>query len=211
MENKDSEEKLNVITLGNSAVGKTSYILKYTENSFQQVYLSTIGIDFKVKHFTLPKNKTYKLYFYDTTGQERFKSIAVNTVKNADGILLMYDITNKTSFDSIVGWMQSIIKIKGEQFPTILIGNKLDLENSDAEGEGRQVEKEEGEELAKKYNISFYETSNKDGINIQEPIVDLVNQILEYKKRIKEKKSENIRLNKKDLEKRNDDANSCSC
>ena len=210
MENKGKviEEKFNIIALGNSTVGKTSYILKYTDNSFQQVYLATVGIDFKVKNIILPNNKKIKLHFYDTTGEERFKSISVNTVKNADGILLMYDITNKVSFEAITGWMSSIEDIKGGNFPIVLIGNKCDLEND--EENGRKVEKEEGEQLAKEYNISFYETSNKNGINIEEPMLDLINRIIEYKESLKEKRIEGERLNN-NHKRRNEDSSSCSC
>ena len=211
MENKDKviEEKFNIIALGNSTVGKTSYILKYTDDCFQQVYLATVGIDFKVKNITLPNNKKCKLHFYDTTGEERFKSISVNTVKNADGILLMYDITNKVSFEAITGWMSSIEDIKGGNFPIVLIGNKCDLEND--EEQGRKVEKEEGEQLAKEYNISFYETSNKKGINIEEPMLDLINRIIEYKDSIKDKRVEGERLLNNDHRRRDEDASSCSC
>ena len=211
MENKDKviEEKLNIIALGNSTVGKTSYILKYTDNCFQQVYLATVGIDFKVKNIILPNNKKIKLHFYDTTGEERFKSISVNTVKNADGILLMYDITNKVSFEAITGWMSSIEDIKGGNFPIILIGNKCDLEND--KEQGRKVEKWKGEQLAKDYNISFYETSNKNGINIEEPMLDLINRIIKYKDSIKDKRVEGEKLLNNNHRRRNEDSSSCSC
>ena len=211
MENKGKviEEKFNIIALGNSTVGKTSYILKYTDNSFQQVYLATVGIDFKVKNIILPNNKKIKLHFYDTTGEERFKSISVNTVKNADGILLMYDITNKASFEAITGWMSSIEDIKGGNFPIVLIGNKCDLEND--KEQGRKVEKGKGEQLAKDYNISFYETSNKNGINIEEPMLDLINRIIKYKDSIKDKRVEGERLLNNNHRRRNEDSSSCSC
>ena len=202
MDNKDlgEEEKINIITLGNSSVGKTSYILKYTDNCFQQVYLATVGIDFKTKEITL-NNKKYKLYFYDTTGQERFRSISVNIVKNADGILLLYDITDKNSFNAISGWMKSIKEIKRDDFPIILIGNKIDLENE------RKVQKFEGEKLAKQYNIGFYEISNKEGINIEEPCIELINKIIDYKTRI----NKNIKGMKLKEKPNKNKKNSCNC
>ena len=145
------EEKINIILLGNSEVGKTSFILRYTEDFFQPIYLTTIGIDFKVKNITFSNNKSYKLFFYDTTGQEKYKSISLNLIKNSDGILLMYDITKKKSFESITNWMESIKDIKEESFPIVLVGNKTDLKDK------REVQKEEGKEIATKYGIDFFE------------------------------------------------------
>ena len=186
------EEKINMIVLGNSTVGKTSFILRYTDSFFQPIYLTTIGIDFKVKETELNNKKKYKLFFYDTTGQEKYRAIAVNLIKNADGVFLMYDITNKASFNSISEWMESIFNSKPKNFPIVLIGNKLDLEDS------RQVKREEGEKLAKSYEISFFETSNKDGTNVEECCLSLANKIVEQKeeeaKQNNEKNSNNIKV-----------------
>ena len=168
------EEKLNIILLGNTEVGKTSFILRYTEEYYQPIYLTTIGIDFKVKEATLSNNQKYKLYFYDTTGQEKYRSIALNLIKNAEGVLLMYDVTKRSSFDSISEWMESIYNSKPKNFPIVLTGNKIDLEN-------REVQTEEGEKLAQHYGISFFEISNKEGINVTESCLALANKILEQK------------------------------
>ena len=170
----ENEERINIMTLGNSEVGKTCYILKYTENFFQELYLTTVGIDFKVKTETI-NDKQYKLFFYDTTGQEKYKSIALNIIRNAQGIILMYDITNKKSFESIPDWIKSIRDSKGENFPMILLGNKLDKEDI------RIISEKEGKELADKYGIKFFETSNKTGVNVQESGIALVNEILKNK------------------------------
>ena len=191
----ECEERINIMTLGNSEVGKTCFILKYTENFFQELYLTTVGIDFKIKNETI-NNKQYKLFLYDTTGQEKYKSIALNIIKNAQGIILMYDITNKKSFESIPEWIRSIKDAKGDNFPMILLGNKLDKEDI------RIVSEKEGKELAKEYNMQFFETSNKDGTNIQEAGLALVNEILKnQEKEIKDsfisKSSCNSKLSKK--------------
>ena len=170
----ENEERINIMTLGNSEVGKTCYILKYTENFFQELYLTTVGIDFKIKTETI-NNKQYKLFLYDTTGQEKYKSIALNIIRNAQGIILMYDITNKKSFESIPEWIKSIRDSKGENFPMILLGNKLDKEDI------RVISEKEGKELAEEYGIKFFETSNKTGVNIQESGMALVNEILKIK------------------------------
>ena len=169
---------LNIIALGNSNVGKTSFIVRYTENYFRDFYLSTVGIDYKTKIITLPNKNKYKVDFYDTAGQERYKSIAVNVIKNADGIILMYDITQQNTFESISNWMENIFSQKGKDFPVVLIGNKCDLEE-------RVVSKDEGEEMAKKYGLSFFESSNKTGENIEEAGMELINKIIEKKEKDK--------------------------
>jgi len=191
----ENEERINIMTLGNSEVGKTCFILKYTENFFQELYLTTVGIDFKIKNETI-NNKQYKLFLYDTTGQEKYKSIALNIIKNAQGIILMYDITNKNSFESIPEWIRSIKDAKGDNFPMILLGNKLDKEDI------RIVSEKDGKDLAKEYNMEFFETSNKDGTNIQEAGRALVNEILKSQENdIKDsfisKSSYNSKLSKK--------------
>jgi small GTP-binding protein len=191
----ENEQRINIMTLGNSEVGKTCFILKYTENFFQELYLTTVGIDFKIKNETI-NNKQYKLFLYDTTGQEKYKSIALNIIKNAQGIILMYDITNKNSFESIPEWIRSIKDAKGDNFPMILLGNKLDKEDI------RIVSEKDGKDLAKEYNMEFFETSNKDGTNIQEAGRALVNEILKSQENdIKDsfisKSSNNSKLSKK--------------
>ena len=168
---EENERRINLMILGNSKVGKTCFILRYTDNIFQEVYLSTIGIDFKTKTETV-NNKQYKIYLYDTTGQEKYKSIALNIIKNAQGIILMYDITDRKSFESIPEWIKSVKDAKGSNFPMILLGNKLDKEDV------RVIKEKEGKELADEYKIKFFETSNKTGTNIQEAGMALVNEIL---------------------------------
>ena len=167
----ENEERINIMTLGNTEVGKSCFILRFTDNIFQEIYLATVGIDFKIKTETI-NNKQYKLFLYDTTGQEKYKSIALNIIKNAQGIILMYDITDRKSFESIPDWIKSVKDAKGSNFPMILLGNKLDKEDV------RVIKEKEGKELADEYKIKFFETSNKTGTNIQEAGMALVNEIL---------------------------------
>ena len=175
-EESDSEEAITIMILGNSQVGKTSFILRFVENTFQSTYLSTVGIDFKVKNINLG-DKEYKLILYDTAGQERYKSLAPNLIKKACGIILVYDITNKSSFDSIPEIMEKVKEEKGNNFPMLLVGNKIDLKQR------REIEKEKGELLAEKNGIDFYEVSNKEGINIQEAGLAIVHKILEKRRK----------------------------
>ena len=172
-ESSQDEIPIKIMILGNTSVGKTSFIIKYTENTFQEVYLSTIGIDYKIKKLTYNEQK-YNLYIYDTTGEERFRSLSFNLIKFTEGVILMYDITNKSSFKSIPEWIESAQEHKGENYPIIIIGNKIDLE------EKRKISTEEGENLAKKYGLDFFEISNKEDINIKEAIFTLFKKVLIY-------------------------------
>ena len=166
-----NEEIIKIIILGNSKVGKTSFLIRFTKNKFDETYLATIGIDYIYRIINI-ENKLYKLMFYDTAGEERYKSIPKNHIKNMQGIILMYDITDKLSFESIINWISDVKEIKGENFPMILVGNKIDL------NESREVTEEMGYELAEKNQIEFFETSNKDGTNIQEAGLEIVYKIL---------------------------------
>ena len=203
-EDVENAEFIKIMTLGNTKVGKTNFILKYTEDKFEESHISTIGLDFKIKKVEI-NNKHYQLLLFDTAGQERYKSIALNVIKDAHGILLMYDITDKATFDSIPDWIQSIKDLKGDDFPLILLGNKIDLE------EERNISKEEGQKFADKIGIQFFETSNKNGINIQEAGLALIKKIIEKKE--KEKfdlnSSNSLQLSKKTKVKLSDDAKRC--
>ena len=208
MNEENENEKgdfIKIMTLGNLAVGKTNFILKYTENKFQETHISTVGLDFKMKKMEINK-KNYQIVLFDTAGQERYKSIALNVLKDTHGILLMYDITNKTTFESLPDWINNIKDLKGADFPLILVGNKIDLE------EERKVNKEEGQKLADENKILFFETSNKTGINIQEAGLALIKKIID--KREKEKYELNnsnisLQLSGKNKNKFTDDTRRC--
>ena len=190
---------INIIALGNTEVGKTAYIIRNTENKFRPS-LSTVGIDMRNKRIELENGQKVNIKFYDTSGQERYRSLAPNFIKKADGIILMYDITNRESFDTISRWWNDIFDLKERDFPVILVGNKCDLEDE------RKVQKEEGEKIAKEYNVKFYEASNKDGINVEKSSRELINVILSRKpddiKQTKPSKKTRIKLSKKIFKRR---------
>ena len=173
---KKNKFEVHLITLGDSAVGKTSLIGRYINNNFINNYISTFGADSQFKKTRLQNGQEIKVRITDTAGQERYHAIAANYIKKANGILLVYDITNKDSFENVNKWAQEIRDKSEDSIPIVLIGNKLDLE------EERQKNKEEGEEFAKKYcdgGIKFYETSCKTGENIEKAINELAEQIYE--------------------------------
>ena len=167
-------EEIKIMTLGNSSVGKTSFILKLTDNTFIENYLSTLGVDFKQKEIKLKSGKNVRLRIFDTAGQERFKTPSLTFVKKTDGIILIYDISNYESFKATNGWMEGIKENGKEDLPIILVGNKCDLSD-----DNRQVSLKEGEDKAQEFQIPFFETSCKDGININEVFEKLCEDILE--------------------------------
>ena len=201
---KERIPKYNIMTLGNTAVGKTSFIIRYTENTFSDSYLTTLGIDYKSKIITLENKKSYNINFFDTAGQEKYKSLAVNVIKKAHGVILMYDVTDKKSFDAISNWMKNVIDIKGKDFPVMLVGNKIDLVDH------REVSTEEGENSAKQYGIQFFEISNKFGTNVEEACSGLINLVVDTNSNIKDGKSKgsSLKVNKKN---KNQEKNDCNC
>ena len=197
-EKKKSNKKLEarIITLGDGAVGKTSLIFKYVDNAFSLLYLETAGIDSKMRFITLENGKEIKVVLTDTAGQERYRSIASNYIKKADGILLVYDITRGETFDGIKEWIKSIKTESEDSKPIILIGNKSDL------NEERQIKKEDGKNFADNYcgGIKFYEISCKSGDNVEEAINDLVNQVYIKKYGNEQNEENNIKLEKRNIE-----------
>ena len=196
------EYVIKILTLGDSGVGKTSIIQKFINDKFNQSMLSTIGVDFQSKVIIIDNIKV-KLKIWDTTGQERFKTLTSQYYNGADGALLIFDVTNKESFERINFWMNELNeKKKLNELGLLLIGNKIDLVNK------RIIDKEEAENFAKNNNLSYYETSALKNININNIIIDIAKQCLNNIKRndeniinnsINEKKMiiENIGGNKK--------------
>ena len=167
-------EDIKVITLGNSEVGKSSFIIKYIDNSFTLYYTATLGIDFKQKKIKLKDGRDVRLRIFDTAGQERYKSVSASFIKKADGVILIYDIGDLESFEAVDNWIKSIREIGKDNLPIILVGNKCDLSD-----DKRQVSLKEGQDKADEFNIPFYETSCKEGINIKEVFEKLVDDIME--------------------------------
>jgi small GTP-binding protein len=150
-----------VLLLGDSSVGKTCFLLRFTEDTFTDNHISTIGVDYKIKIIN-SDDKIVKLQVWDTAGQDRFRSITKNYFRGSHGIILIYDITSLASFNNIKSWLQQIRESLGNTVSILLVGNKSDLEHS------RRVSKEEGIQLANDNDMGFYETSVKEGININE-------------------------------------------
>ena len=162
--------KLKIMILGESMVGKTSLITRYTNDKFGGRYLCTVGIDFQKKTI-IKDNKTILLQIWDTAGQERFRNAAQNYFHNTQGFVLAYDINNRETFEKIEYWAEEIKSKADEKIKCILIGTKYDLDK-------REVNEEEGVELGEKYGYKFLETSAKENINISETFDTLVSEII---------------------------------
>ena len=168
----DQEFSFKILLLGDSSVGKTCFLKRYTDNTFQDAYLSTIGFDFKFKNITLDNGKTVKVQLWDTAGQERFRTIAKSYYKGAHGIVLIYDVTNRKSYDNIRKWLVQIKNEAASKISIVLVANKIDCED-----ELRQVKKDEGEDLAKNNNLTIFEASAKDNINVEESFKYIIEEI----------------------------------
>ena len=166
------DEKIKIMVIGESKIGKTSIISRYCKNEFSGgAYLSTVGIDFQVKDLVL-NNKLIRIQIWDTAGQERYRIIAKNYFQSSDGFVIVYDISNLETFEKLDYWIEQIKANSQENTKMILFGNKIDLE------EQRQISKLEGEEYAKKININFFEVSAKEGININEAFEYFIKEVL---------------------------------
>jgi small GTP-binding protein len=158
---KNNELTLKIIILGSTKVGKTCLINQYFNKEFNDNPISTIGIDLQSKYFKFD-NDIVKINFIDTAGQERFDSISSNYLKNVDGVLLVYDITNYDTFKKIDYWNNQIKNYNKNKYSIVLIGNKIDLNNK------RVVNFNDGKNLSKRINCKFFETSARNNINVDE-------------------------------------------
>lgn len=170
MTNHKYDHLFKLLIIGESGVGKTCLLLRFTDDSFTANHLTTIGIDFKIKIINL-EDKQIKLQIWDTAGQERFRTITKTYYKGAHGIVLVYDVTDENSFKNIRNWVRQIEQNAQSNVCKVLVGNKSDRED-------RKVTFEEGSKLAKEYNMQFFETSAKSNYNVNETFTFLTKEIL---------------------------------
>ena len=159
------------IIIGDAYVGKSNLLLRYAHGQFKDDYQLTIGVEFAAKNVKI-RGKTYRIQIWDTAGQESFRSITRGYYKSSVCALVVYDISNKESFNNISTWIEDCKNQSPKTIFFVLVGNKSDLEDK------RQVSTEEGQELAEKYGIPFYETSAKTGTNINEIFFNSAEEIV---------------------------------
>jgi small GTP-binding protein len=162
---------LKFLILGDITVGKTTLLLKYIDNFTPEIYISTLGVDYKTKNIVFNGIKV-SLQIWDTAGQERYKVITKSFVKGTDGIIFMYDITQKESFINIKKWIEETEGENPGEVKKIIVGNKIDKE------EDRQVTDEMKEKLSKEVDIDLIEVSAKKGIDVDKVFDILVEKIL---------------------------------
>ncbi len=163
-----------ILLLGDSTVGKTCFLLRYMDETFIDSHMATIGLDYRLKTMILGEQKIVKVQLWDTAGQDKFRAITRNYYKGANGIILIYDVTNINTYENIKKWLNEIKEEISDKVSIILIGNKIDNENQ------RKITKEQGEKLANEVNIPFFETSAKTGEGIDAAIKDLVKKVMVY-------------------------------
>jgi small GTP-binding protein len=162
--------KLKVVVVGDSGVGKTNLIKRFVSNTFNQNSKATVGVEFLSKSYQI-NDKVFKIEMWDTAGQERYKSITAAYYKGAKGALIVYDTTQKTSFENIDKWMVEIKDKASKDMKLMIVGNKTDLKDE------RQVTIEEASEKAKELEAPIMETSALDGSNVKDAFYDLLKEM----------------------------------
>lgn len=164
---------IKLLIIGNSNVGKSSIMLRFTDDIFKDVYFTTIGVDFKIR-LIHHNDKVIKLQIWDTAGQERFRSIITSYYRGAHGIILVYDITDQQSFDELNVHINNILAYANPLIPIMIVGNKIDLESK------RIITYEMGKNFADLYNYYFIETSAKNSLYIDTLFSHFTQHIINY-------------------------------
>ena len=190
------DKSCQILLLGNMAVGKTCLITRYVNGIFKGEYIGTVGLEVNSKNEIInDTNVLVKLW--DTAGQERFRALTPSYLRNAEGIMLIYDITSSESFEDLKSWLDSLKTHFGEKnliIPIVIVGNKIDLEDM------REIQKNNAIKFANEYNYKYFEASAKTGEGVDDAVRELVKQILANKEHYieegGEKKSISIQNNK---------------
>lgn len=168
--NSEYDYLFKLLLIGNSGVGKSCLLLRFSDDTYTNDYISTIGVDFKIKTVELD-GKTVKLQIWDTAGQERFRTITSSYYRGSHGIIIVYDVTDQESFNGVKMWLQEIDRYATSTVLKLLVGNKCDLKDK------RVVEYDVAKEFAEANNMPFLETSALDSTNVEEAFLTMAGQI----------------------------------
>jgi Ras-related protein Rab-1A len=184
MSSLDYDYLFKYLIIGNSGVGKSCLLIRFTDDKFEEGYVTTIGVDFKIKTLEI-EGKSVKLQIWDTAGQERFRNIVSTYYKGGHGIMMVYDITDLESFRYLDSWLKEIEKNASKNVYKILVGNKNDMEKE------RKVSFEKGLEFADLHGMKFFETSAKENKNVEEAFKEMTKDIINSLKKVNEKINSN--------------------
>lgn len=168
--NPDYDYLFKLLLIGDSGVGKSCLLLRFADDTYTESYISTIGVDFKIRTIELD-GKTIKLQIWDTAGQERFRTITSSYYRGAHGIIVVYDVTDQESFNNVKQWLQEIDRYASENVNKLLVGNKSDLTTK------KVVDFTTAKEYADQLGIPFLETSAKNATNVEQAFMTMAAEI----------------------------------
>ncbi|NXS53949.1 RAB44 protein, partial [Brachypteracias leptosomus] len=180
---QEPDHLYNVLFVGDSHVGKTSFLHRLHADTFNPHLTATVGLDYQIKNLVVD-NKRFTLRLWDSAGQERYHSVTRQFFRRADGVVLMYDVTSKSSFCNVCYWLGCIQEGAEDGVAVLLLGNKTDCAAE------RRVPTKEGERLAKEHQLLFYECSAASGHNISESMANLVRLLKINEEKLKNKAGE---------------------
>ncbi|XP_031572209.1 ras-related protein Rab-35-like [Actinia tenebrosa] len=179
---RDYDHLFKLLIIGDSGVGKSSLLLRFADNMFSGSYITTIGVDFKIRTITIDGEKV-KLQIWDTAGQERFRTITSTYYRGTHGVIVVYDVTSADTFVNVKRWLHEIDQ-NCDDVTRILVGNKNDCP------ERKVVETQDAQKFGEQMNIQVFETSAKENINVEEIFNAITKMVLKQKKEQQAKQSD---------------------
>ncbi|KAJ8601037.1 hypothetical protein CTAYLR_007970 [Chrysophaeum taylorii] len=171
--NSEYDYLFKLLLIGDSGVGKSCLLLRFADDTYTESYISTIGVDFKIRTIEL-EGKTIKLQIWDTAGQERFRTITSSYYRGAHGIIVVFDVTDTESFNNVKQWLHEIDRYACQNVKKLLVGNKCDLASK------RAVPTEQAKEFADSLGIHYLETSAKNSTNVEKAFTTMAGQIRKW-------------------------------
>ncbi|KAM6568135.1 hypothetical protein CsatB_016120 [Cannabis sativa] len=171
---EDCDYLFKAVLIGDSAVGKSNLLSRFSKNEFRLDSKPTIGVEFAYRNIRVSDNKLIKAQIWDTAGQERFRAITSSYYRGALGALLVYDITRHKTFENVKKWLKELREFGNADMVVVLVGNKSDLGQS-----SREVNEEEGKSLAEAEGLCFMETSALENVNVEEAFLNMITKIHE--------------------------------